>query len=444
MLPPSLALYMLLARRGEGVARRKLLARLAEGKEDKARLEERFGHPSLPRPEGPLVWFHAASVGESLALVELMRLMRFERPGLNLLVTSGTVSSARILAKRLPEGAVHQFVPVDLLGPVRRFLDHWQPDLALWTESEFWPALMLETHARGIPMLLVNARISARSARRWRRLKGAARRIVNLFDHVLAQDEDSARRLLGLGLAPDKIEVTGSLKEGAPALPCDESERQRLVAALAGRPLWLAASTHAGEEEIVLEAHRIVRQTLPGLLLILAPRHPERGPDLAEMIRAAGCSVRRRTQGALPEPDTDVYLADTLGEMGLWYRLAPVSFIGGSLVEKGGHNPFEPAALGSAILHGPHVENFKDIYARLLERGGSRQVQDAASLARAVQETIQPDVAAAMATQAWDVSSEGAEVTDRVLHLLLDALDRSLGRALPAPNAPCEDAGDAA
>lgn len=433
MFSPSLALYMLFARRGEGVARRKLLARLAEGKEDAERLEERFGHASRPRPPGPLVWFHAASVGESLALVELMRLMRLERPELNLLVTSGTVSSARVLARRLPEGAVHQFVPVDLLGPVRRFLDHWQPDLAVWTESEFWPALMLETHARNIPMVLVNARISARSARRWRRLKGAARKLVNLFDRVLAQDDESARRLESLGLRPEKLAITGSLKEGAPALPCDEAERQRFAAALGGRPVWLAASTHPGEEEIVLAAHKRARRKIPGLLLILAPRHPERSADLDRMITEAGFPMRRRSMDELPGPDTAVYLADTLGEMGLWYRIAPVSFVGGSLARIGGHNPFEPAALGSAILHGPHIENFADIYDRLLARGGSRQITDAKSLAAAIAEAMEPDVAAAMATAAWDVSSEGAEVTDRVLRLLLDKLDETAPRPLASP-----------
>ncbi len=420
---PGLAAYLAFSERAAGLARRHLERRLQAGKEDPARLPERMGQASAPRPPGPLVWFHAASVGEALSILELTRRLAARRPDLHLLITTGTLTSARLVADRMPATARHQFVPVDVRPFIRRFLDHWQPDLAVWTESELWPALMHETCAAGIPMVLINARISARTHRRWRWFPGIARSLLRRFDRVLAQDDQTRRFLLRLGLPKDRIEVTGTLKEGSAALPCDEAERARFAARLGARPVWLAASTHEGEEEQVAEAHRIaLRKAHRLLLLIIAPRHPERGPAIADMLKEKGFSVALRSAGDMPEPDTQIYVADTLGEMGLWYRLAPVSFVGGSLVEIGGHNPFEPAALGSAILHGPHVHKVADVYDRLAAAGAVRQVRDAADLGRAVAEVLEPDVAARMAHAAWEVSSSGAEVTDRVLELLQSRL----------------------
>lgn len=365
-------------------------------------------------------------MGESLSLLELIRRMSEERPDLRFLVTTGTVTSAQVMASRLPATAVHQFVPVDVLPWVRRFLDHWRPSLAVWTESELWPALISETRARGVPMVVINARMSKTSHDRWRFLRGMVRSLLERFDEAHVQDDLTAAYLRHLGLPGQRLHVTGTLKEGAAALPCDEDERARLAAHLGGRPIWLAGSTHEGEEEKVLEAHRQALKANPRLLLILVPRHPHRGDEVAAMIEQHGCSFARRSANEMPGSDHAVYLADTLGEMGLWYRLAPISFVGGSLEPIGGHNPFEPAALGSVILHGPYVSNFVDIFQRLAESRASRLVSSPESLAEAVNDLLNPDRAAAMAHAAWEVCSAGAEVTDRALDMLFDHLDRTL------------------
>jgi 3-deoxy-D-manno-octulosonic-acid transferase len=422
--PLPLRLYLALSRRGAGVARRVLARRLAAGKEHPARVAEREGRASAARPPGPLIWFHAASVGEAASLLEMLRRLQLAREDVTCLVTTVTVTSAAFLEERLPERCIHQFAPLDVVPWIDLFLDHWRPDLAIWTESELWPAMLHRTHARGIPMLLINARMSARSYRRWRGFRGLAEALIGRFDRILAQDELTGEQLEGLGADAGRITVIGSLKEGAAPLPHDEAERVRLSRALAGRPVWLAASTHAGEEEIVVGAHARARRALPMLALILAPRHPDRGDALAAMVRAKGFRVAQRSKGEEIAPDTDVYLADTIGEMGLWYRIASVSFIGGSLVEVGGHNPFEPALLGSAILHGPHVRNFADPYRRLREADAAVRVAGEAALAEALVATMAPDRAAAMAAAAWAACSEGAEVTDAVLEAIGGYLDR--------------------
>jgi 3-deoxy-D-manno-octulosonic-acid transferase len=272
-------------------------------------------------------------------------------------------------------------------------------------------------------MLLINARISAKSFRRWRMLRGLARALLTRFDRILAQDALAGDPLTRLGADPDRLTVVGTLKEGAAPLPDSEAERLRITRAFAGRPVWLAASTHPGEEEIVAAAHLRARRSLPLLALILVPRHPNRGDAIAELLRAKGLQVAQRSKDEPIAPDTDVYLADTLGEMGIWYRMASVSFVGGSLVDVGGHNPFEPALLGSAILHGPHVRNFIDGYRRLAGADAAVLVRSEPELVEALVATMAPDRAAAMASNAWAACSEGAEVTDAVLAAIGDLLD---------------------
>jgi len=353
--------------------------RAARGKENAERLAERFGHAARPRPAGRLVWAHAASVGESLALLPLITRLVADDPALRLLVTTGTVTSAEMLARRLPERAIHQFAPVDLPQAVSRFLDHWRPDLALWVESEIWPNLIGATARRRIPMALINARVSARSFRRWRRAPGLSARLLSAFTVCLAQSETDASRLRALGAAD--VRVVGNLKFAAAPLPADAQALADLGATIAGRPRWLAASTHPGEEEIVAAAHRALKTDFPDLLLLLAPRHPGRGPEIAAALAAEGFSVARRAAGALPEAGHDIYLADTLGELGMFFRLAPVSVVGGSFAPHGGHNPFEPALIGSAIVFGPHMENFSVIARDLVAAGGAVQVEGDAAMA---------------------------------------------------------------
>jgi 3-deoxy-D-manno-octulosonic-acid transferase len=425
----ALAGYLAFSARAEPFANRTLARRLSEGKEDGARIEERRGIASQPKPEGPLIWLHAASVGESISLLELLRRMSEERPELRFLVTTGTITSAQVMAARLPDTAIHQYVPLDALVFIRRFLDHWKPDLAVWTESEFWPAMMSETAKREIPMVLINARISKGSYDKWRFLRGMAKSLLRRFDYAQAQDEVSAGLLRRLGMPSWRMTVTGTLKEGAAALPCIESDRADFAARLSGRPVWVAASTHEGEERQVLTAHRLVMRSNPRLLLILVPRHPHRAAAVAELLAEDDWIFSRRSEDALPDSEDQVYLADTLGELGLWYRVSPISFVGGSLEPFGGHNPFEPAALGSAILHGPFVSNFTDIFLRLTEAGASRLITSATDLAAAVDDLQNPERAATMAHAAWEVCSAGAEVTDRTMEMLLEHLDTAERKA---------------
>lgn len=419
-----LGLYLAWSARGaRAFAERKLRERLAAGKEDGERLEERRGNSDVPRPDGPLIWFHAASVGESLAVLELIRRLLDEREDLHVLVTTGTVTSAAVMAERLPERGIHHYVPLDAKPFVTAFLDHWRPDVAIWTESELWPTLVVETHARDIPMLLLNARMSKASHDKWRFARGMARSLLERFQAALVQDNLTMVYLRRLGMPVDRMKVMGTLKEGAAALPCDEDERAAMAAQLAGRPVWLAASTHEGEESMVLRAHRMAMRSSPRLLLILVPRHPHRGDDIAELLRSEGWRFTRRSAEEQPADEVPVYLADTMGEMGLWYRLSPISFVGGSLVAIGGHNPFEPAALGSAILHGPYVTNFVDIYDRLREGGAAQLISSPEKLAGQVAELLNPDEAANMAAAAWQVISDGADVTDRALAMIIDTLE---------------------
>ncbi len=360
-----------------------LAIRRRQGKEDPSRLPERLGRPSAPRPAGRLAWFHAASVGETLSILPLISALAERRHSLSFLLTTGTVTSAKLAAQRLGPRTRHQYAPLDVPSYVRSFLDHWRPDLAVFTESEIWPNLILESSARGIPLTLVNARMTQRSYRRWRRNRGVARSLFGRFSLVLAQSEALARRFKMLGAT--STTASGNLKIDTPPPPVDELELERLKAALEGRPLLLAAGTHEGEEAIVAEAHRQLRQRFPDLITIVAPRHPERGPAIAEWLELQGIAAVRRAPGDLPTRACEVYVADTLGELGTLYKLASVAFVGGSLVDRGGHNPIEAVRHDAVVVTGPHWQNFADTYRALLDRGGAIVVRSAAELAGAVE-----------------------------------------------------------
>ena len=383
--PPGLRLnvYRTLTSLARPFAPLVLGIRRRQGKEDPARLPERLGRPSAPRPAGPLAWFHAASVGETLSILPLMTALAERRRSLSFLLTTGTVTSAKLAAERIGPRTLHQFAPLDVPKYVRSFLDHWRPDLAVFTESEIWPNLILESSARGIPLTLVNARMTQRSYSRWRRNRGVARPLFSRFSLVLAQNEALARRFKVLGAAT--AVASGNLKIDTPPPPVDELELGRLEAALEGRPLLLAAGTHEGEEAMLAEAHLELRRRFPDLITIIAPRHPERGPAIAEWLQSQGIAAVRRAPGDLPTRACEVYVADTLGELGMLYKLATVAFIGGSLVDRGGHNPIEAVRHGAVVIAGPHWQNFKDTYQALLDRGGANVVRSAAELASAVE-----------------------------------------------------------
>lgn len=425
------ALYGAAARAGEPLIRLYLRRRVRRGREDAARMGERFGVASLPRPPGALVWMHAASIGEAFSVLRLIERIAQSAAGPHVLVTTGTVSSARLLAGRLPERAFHQYVPVDHPEWVRRFLDHWRPHLAILVESEFWPTLMTETRARGVPMALVNARISPRSFRGWQRAPKFIRSLLEGFAVVLAQDEETAHRLTRLGAV--NVAVPGNLKFAAGPLACDPNELRAIGRLLGERPRWLVASSHEGEEEIAADAHALLRQRFPDVVTIVAPRHPHRGEAIEHALERRGLVVSRRAAGDAIEPGTDVYLADTLGELGLFFRLADVAFVGGSLVPHGGQNPLEPARLGAAVLFGPHMENFASVAAELARSGAAFEVHDAATLADSVAMLLADrDRRDAAANAAFTIATGKEGILDAVFAHLQPLLDRLPGPAEPA------------
>ncbi len=399
------------------------------GKEDPRRWPERLGRASAGRPKGVLVWVHAASVGETNAVLPVIEGLCAARPNLSVLLTTGTTTSASLAERRLPERCVHQYVPLDAPEYAKSFLDHWRPDLAVFTESEIWPSLILETSARGIPLALVNARLSHRSRRRWQRNKGMAQPLFNRFRVVLAQNERLAMGFSVLGAR--NVRSVGNLKIDAPPPPVDLAELERLRQALDGRPGFVAASTHEGEEEIIAEAHRELARTFDKFCTIIAPRHPERGTAIAERLKDLGFQVAQRSLGVLPNERTDIYVADTIGELGTLYALSPIAFIGGSLVDRGGQNPIEAVRHGVAVLTGRHRQNFRDAYRTLLRHQGAIEVDDAKSLAAAVTRLLNSEAEMAHmragATQALATLSGALEKT--VTALLGYLPDERLKRA---------------
>jgi 3-deoxy-D-manno-octulosonic-acid transferase len=375
--PLALRSYRLLSAALVPLAPALLSHRLRRGKEHPARLKERYGHSEIRRPPGPLVWIHCASVGELLTVVPLVGQIRAREFGV--LCTSGTVTSANIAELRLPSGTIHQFVTLDAPRFVNRFLDHWRPDLAVFVESDLWPNLIVTAAERGIPLILVNGRLSEQSYRRWRWAPHTIAALLHSFDLCLAQSAAHAGRYRDLG-AP-RVSTTGNLKLDVPEPPADANALAALRSAIGGRSVIAGASTHAGEETVLIDTHRRLRNSFPRLLTIIAPRHPDRGRGIVEIARAAQLPVKLRSRGELPDADTDIYVADTMGELGLMYRLAPIVFVGGSLARHGGQNPIEPIKLGAAILHGPNVWNFAEIYAALDEAHGAEQVTDVGKLA---------------------------------------------------------------
>jgi 3-deoxy-D-manno-octulosonic-acid transferase len=327
--------------------------RAKRGKEDPARLGERFGRHTKARPAGTLVWLHAASVGESGVALALIEALAARSPALSFLLTTGTRTSADLVARRAPVRTTHVYAPLDRADCVRRFLDHWRPDAGVFVESELWPNLILEAEERGVRLALVNARMSPRSLRRWTKWRAAGRRLVGAFTYVSAADARTAEALTELRPAP--LGAPGNLKLAAPPPRVDAAARAALAAEIGARPVWLAASTHEGEDEIVLAAHKILRRDFTDALVIIAPRHPERGEDVARLANNAPL----RSRGAGPG-DAPVYVADTLGELGTLYDLAPVSLVAGSRCRSLGYNPIEPARLGSAIIT-THVESFQEM-----------------------------------------------------------------------------------
>ncbi|MEM9633907.1 MAG: 3-deoxy-D-manno-octulosonic acid transferase [Pseudomonadota bacterium] len=406
--------------------------RSRKGKEVTSRKGERFGHAGMARPSGHLVWIHAASVGETMSILPVIDALT--RGGNKVLLTTVTVTSAELAASRLPEGAIHQFVPYDAPGSLGRFLDHWKPDLAMVVESEIWPCLFDEIHNRKIPFVLLNGRLSDGSHRNWSRLASVSTYLFNCLDLVLAQSEADATRFRQLGCR--NVETPGNLKFDAQKPSADEVALAAINARIGERPVWLAALTHPGEEDIALRAHETLKTEFPALLLVLVPRHPARTAEIRAFVEERGLQAASRAAGDDIQAETEVYLGDTLGEMGLYYRLAPVTFLAGSFSDVGGHNPVEAALSGSALVTGPKVANARAVYKDFFNSGAAIKVVDPAKLANAIAGLLgSPERAAEQSTKARALveGSRGAlEKTLRLLQPYLTVEDRD--RMPEAPN----------
>ena len=399
------------------LARRHLVKRLARGKEDPARVTEKQGVASANRPNGILVWLHAVGVGEVLALPVLARALMDARPGLNVLITSSSRTSAEALTPNLPDGVIHQYLPLDVGPWRRRFLDHWKPDLSVWAERDLWPGFILECSRRGIPLALVNARMDKASFEKKSKAGGVYRELLSHFKIVEAQDPDTARNLEALGA--NEAQVTGSLKTASAPLADQPETRAKIEAFLEGRRTWLAASTHPDEEPFIAEAHRLLLDIDPDAVLVLAPRDPARAKAAADLLCASGIDAEVLPPDNIPARQAQCHVLARIGQLGVWYRVAPIAFVGGSLDRTGGHNPWEAARLDSAILHGPNTANFAADYTALQAIGATRQVADAPSMARALADPM----TLSMRERAKDLAVKNSNLPGEMAERLLAVLE---------------------
>lgn len=417
-----LDIYAFLIRAGTPFLDRLLARRCVRGKEDRARLPERKGIASRPRPDGKLIWLHAASVGEAQSALILIEKLHAYDPALHILVTTGTVTSAALMEKRLPAPyAFHQYIPLDQPDWVARFLDHWRPDAALWLESELWPSLLRALKKRDIPAALINARLSPRSARRWKLLRGTIMEMLSSFRAILTQTDEDKAAFDALG-APS-VTTTGNLKYSAAPLPCDEQELNELKQTIGDRPMWLYASTHEGEEALAARLHKRLARRFPDLLTIIVPRHPDRRDQIESFYKENSIDHCFRTKNKSPQ--SGIYIADTMGELGLFYRLAPLACIGRTFSADGGggHNPIEPAQLGCAVLHGPHVQNLQEIFEDMDQAGAALALRDEKDFAVQLERLLSDPAALTVLQQKGEDFAMGrGAVIDHVMTIITPLL----------------------
>ena len=420
---PLLRAYRGLTSAGLPIINLLLQRRVKQGKENVSRIEERRGLASEKRPDGPLLWIHAASLGETQSILSLIDRLSSDRPSLNILMTTGTVTSADLIRDRKPKKTIHQFMPVDRITWIRRFLNHWKPDLVIWVESEFWPNLLLETKARNTPIVLLNARISERSYKRWKQAQNSAELLMSCFSIILAQDNLVSKRLQSLG-AKD-VRTMGNLKTEALPLPANASELLVLQDEIGTRPVWLAASTHESEEIVAGEVHKSLVKTVPQILTIIVPRHPQRAENIYKELSKNGLIISRRSLKESITEDVDIYLVDSTGELGLFYRIAHIVFIGGALIPHGGQNLLEASLLNCAILHGPHMDNFIDIAEELEKANACIKINDAKDLAREIEKLLfKFDDAEKMAKAGIIIAKSHHGILDYVLETLEPFLNK--------------------
>lgn len=422
--PARSFLATLRRRRGIGRAELQLAKALEDGREEPARAGERLGEATVARPDGPLIWLAAGSTSDALVMHHLAERLLAEREDLYFLITTPDFDDTSPAEPRRGRACLHQYLPYDQPDCLNRFLDHWKPDLLIWGDVDLRQSYIETTDAAGVPMLLINAQVPDDGQARLRWFPGTARALLNRFHRILAVDSVHAGRLRRLGLPLDKTESVGALSEGMPPLPVDPAEHEYLARMGAGRPVWLAADLAADEIQAVIGAHQRASRRAHRLLLILVPADKDGGEALAEKLERDGWVTALRSTGELPEPEIQVFVADLPDEMGLWYRLAPVVFMGGTLTGHAGRNPYEAAALGSAILYGPKTGRYAAAYTRLRAGGAARRVASDEELCLAMEQLLSPELAARMARAAWEISSDGAAVSDRIMELSLDLLDQ--------------------
>ena len=388
--------------------------RKENGKEDIARFNERIGRPQRARENGKLIWMHGASVGESVSMLPLIHKLLETYPDLQIMVTTGTVTSADLMSRRLPERAFHQYVPIDNPAFVKRFLKHWQPDLVLWFESEFWPALLSGIKKRNIPLILVNGRISNKSFKRWQQFDYICKELLNCFTLCLGQSEEDAYRLRILG-AKNSI-CLGNIKYAGFNPPVNEEKLAEIQQQIGERTIWCASSTHNDEEIRIAQVHKNLKKQIPDLFTLIAPRHPHRGKEIQDAVNVLGLKTALRSAGEKVTSETDIYIADTIGELGLWYTIAPLIFIGGSLIPHGGQNFMEPSRFRNAVVVGPHMHNFTDAMNRAKKADAIIQVSDSEKLEETVGHLLSnPDLLDAKRSLAYNWATGEAKVLDGIV-----------------------------
>lgn len=403
-----------------------LKKRIAIGKEDSARLNERFGITNLPRPYGQLVWLHGASVGESVALLTVVEKLRAEANPPSVMVTTGTVTSAKVMKDRLPEGSFHQFMPLDRKLWVDRFLDHWRPDGVIWTESEIWPGVFAGIKTRHIPAVMINARLSAKTVRNWRWFKPWIKSLIEIFSFVTAQTKIDKKNWEDLG--GSSAQMLGNIKFVVAEQPYDIDKLTILQAEIGNRPLWIFSSIHPGEELLAARVHQQLKAAHPDLLTFIIPRHPHRGDDFTAALRAKGLAVAQRSHDEKITAETQVYIADTIGEMGVFYRLGKTVVIGGSFVPHGGQNPIEPTKLKAAVLYGPHMFNFTAICTAFESAQAVRSVADEVALTHNLADLLaHPAKVAQLGEAAYDVAQMEANSLDVIWQQIGDWRAQALG-----------------
>ncbi len=396
------------------VIKRYINKRKENGKEDVKRFNERIGRPRLKRPEGKLVWLHGASVGESVSMLPLIQRILETYPDAHVIVTTGTVTSADVMNKRLPERAFHQFIPIDNPIFTTRFVKYWHPDVALWFESEFWPAMLSSIRRKNIPLILINGRISNKTFKRWQQFDFISKELLSCFTLCLGQSEEDAYRLRVLG-ARESL-CLGNLKYAGLPLPIDQKAKTEMQRQIGSRPVWLASSTHDDEEVRIAKVHKRLAEKIPGLLTIISPRHPQRGEEINRKISELGLTAALRSNEQPVTETTDIYIADTIGEMGLWYDLANIVFIGGSLIPHGGQNFIEPSRVRDAVIVGPYMHNFTDAINRAKKADAVMQISDTAELEELVLQLMQQkELLEAKRSLAYNWANSEARVLDGIM-----------------------------